>query len=146
MTTEAWSGDVASVHFEAPSTSASSTATAATAVPVGGSGEEEGGPPLIERTQGTGRNDLEAPGTPMQTRSAREIAKLPELPVTDSKFMDLPLPLAPEVLHGRLSNGLSYYVRANAKPKARAALALVVKVRKEAKLLRTMLMWVNILS
>lgn len=30
--------------------------------------------------------------------------------------------------YGRLSNGLTYYVRSNSKPKMRAALALAVKV------------------
>lgn len=35
---------------------------------------------------------------------------------------------AQELLHGQLDNGLSYYVRRNAKPQRRAALALVVRV------------------
>ncbi|KAL0308530.1 UNVERIFIED_CONTAM: Zinc protease PQQL-like [Sesamum radiatum] len=32
------------------------------------------------------------------------------------------------VVYGRLTNGLTYYVRSNSKPKMRAALALAVKV------------------
>ncbi|MCB1054307.1 MAG: insulinase family protein [Acidobacteria bacterium] len=40
-----------------------------------------------------------------------------------------PLPeLEPEILHGRLANGLSYYVRSNQRPEARAELRLVVDV------------------
>ncbi|CAI5494153.1 unnamed protein product [Closterium sp. Naga37s-1] len=40
------------------------------------------------------------------------------------------IPLGPEgaVLHGRLDNGVTYYVRRNAKPQHRAALALAVRV------------------
>ncbi|KAH9623003.1 hypothetical protein KSS87_020828 [Heliosperma pusillum] len=42
--------------------------------------------------------------------------------------LDKPLGQAPYgVDHGRLDNGLTYYVRSNSKPKMRAALALVVK-------------------
>ncbi|CAI5511991.1 unnamed protein product [Closterium sp. Naga37s-1] len=40
------------------------------------------------------------------------------------------IPLGPEgaVMHGRLDNGVTYYVRRNAKPQHRAALALAVRV------------------
>ncbi|WP_455382454.1 M16 family metallopeptidase [Salinispira pacifica] len=36
------------------------------------------------------------------------------------------LPLAPEVTHGQLSNGLTYYIRTNSEPKKRASFRLVV--------------------
>ncbi|EKX39800.1 hypothetical protein GUITHDRAFT_143191 [Guillardia theta CCMP2712] len=39
-----------------------------------------------------------------------------------------PLPLDEECVHGRLGNGLTYYVRNNGKPEARAELRLIVKV------------------
>ncbi|CAI7742714.1 unnamed protein product [Closterium sp. NIES-53] len=45
------------------------------------------------------------------------------------------IPLGPEgaVLHGRLDNGVTYYVRRNAKPQHRAALALAIRrVRRES--------------
>ena len=38
------------------------------------------------------------------------------------------LPLDDKCLHGKLENGLTYYVQSNEKPKARAELRLVVKV------------------
>ena len=37
-----------------------------------------------------------------------------------------PMPTDPKVLHGTLANGLTWYVRANARPEARAVLRLVV--------------------
>jgi zinc protease len=37
-----------------------------------------------------------------------------------------PMPIDPKVLHGKLANGLTWYVRANARPEARAVLRLVV--------------------
>jgi zinc protease len=39
---------------------------------------------------------------------------------------DSPLPIHPQVRHGTLANGLSYYVRANRRPEKRAELRLVV--------------------
>lgn len=46
-----------------------------------------------------------------------------------SECFDQTLPLGPDgLLYGTLENGLKYYVRQCSKPKARAALALAVKV------------------
>ena len=41
---------------------------------------------------------------------------------------EMALPLDPELVHGRLPCGLSYYVKKNAKPIGRAALRLAVRV------------------
>jgi zinc protease len=41
---------------------------------------------------------------------------------------EMPLPLDPTLTLGTLPNGLTYYIKANARPKARAELRLVVKV------------------
>ncbi|WIA32467.1 hypothetical protein OEZ86_003287 [Tetradesmus obliquus] len=54
--------------------------------------------------------------------------ELPEVDLSGDIFTSK-VPLGPEgLLHGRLDNGLTYYVRQCSKPKARAALALAVKV------------------
>jgi predicted Zn-dependent peptidase len=42
--------------------------------------------------------------------------------------MDSPLPMDEKCLHGKLKNGLTYYVQTNKKPIARCELRLVVKV------------------
>lgn len=39
-----------------------------------------------------------------------------------------PLPMDPKVLHGKLDNGLTYYIRQNAKPEKKMELRLVVRV------------------
>ncbi|MEC7984825.1 MAG: insulinase family protein, partial [Myxococcota bacterium] len=44
------------------------------------------------------------------------------------QLADRPLPMDKSVSHGRLSNGLEYYIRHNQRPKNRAELRLVIKV------------------
>ncbi|KAK9820030.1 hypothetical protein WJX72_005269 [[Myrmecia] bisecta] len=53
---------------------------------------------------------------------------LPEVELSEPD-MHVPLPLGPDSLkHGRLANGMSYYVRPCSRPKQRAAVALAVRV------------------
>ena len=52
----------------------------------------------------------------------------PTAPVTfQTAALSQAIPVDPEITVGRFSNGLRYYVRANAKPEKRAELRLVVK-------------------
>lgn len=46
---------------------------------------------------------------------------------SQAKLTD-PLPIAPEIKKGKLANGLTYYIRKNAKPEKKVELRLVVKV------------------
>ena len=55
---------------------------------------------------------------------APEPTPTPAPAVTD---LDAPLPLDPAVVRGTLSNGLTYYIRANQEPRDRAQLSLVVR-------------------
>ena len=56
------------------------------------------------------------------------VARLAPLELDEAQ-LDTALPLGPEdLLYSQLDNGLTYYVRRNAKPQRRAALALVVRV------------------
>jgi zinc protease len=50
----------------------------------------------------------------------------PEIPGLDRAFLDQPLALDPAVRRGTLPNGLTYFIRANAEPRQRAELRLVV--------------------
>ena len=43
------------------------------------------------------------------------------------QLADQPLPMDSDLLHGTLSNGLTYYIRRNQRPKNRAELRLVIK-------------------
>lgn len=53
---------------------------------------------------------------------------LPLLDIGTEEKLRAKVPLDPTLLHGFLPNGLAYYVRRNAKPEDRAALALVVNI------------------
>jgi zinc protease len=44
-----------------------------------------------------------------------------------SQTLDSPLPISPEITKGQLSNGLTYYIRENARPENKVELRLVVK-------------------
>ena len=48
-------------------------------------------------------------------------------PVYGTENLDAPLPVDPQVRIGKLENGLTYYIRKNAKPARRVELRLVVK-------------------
>jgi len=53
---------------------------------------------------------------------------LPTLDLTGKHYDPFPLGPVNEVLHGKLSNGLTYYIRQANKPQNRAAIALAVKI------------------
>ena len=56
------------------------------------------------------------------------VAAAPAAPSTDPYALDRVMPVDEAVRTGRLDNGLTYYVRANHKPEARAELRLLVNV------------------
>ena len=65
---------------------------------------------------------------PRETLKLEKIHRFKSLKMME---VDLEMKLDPTPFgadHGRLENGLSYYVRCNSKPQMRAALALAVKV------------------
>ena len=70
--------------------------------------------------------------TPKATLAPETAATTPPAPASTtgtapSRAPDSPLPFDPDVRRGVLANGLTYYVRANARPSERAELRLVVK-------------------
>ena len=64
------------------------------------------------------------------SRHASDFRSLKLLDLHGEEQRNAAIPLGPpgSIFHGQLDNGLSYYVRKNAKPKERAALALAVKI------------------
>eukprot|EP00898_Chlorokybus_atmophyticus_P001425 jgi/Chlat1/2283/Chrsp17S02583 len=62
--------------------------------------------------------------------AAAAFQRLQPLALDTEEALLAPIPLgpAPHLVHGKLQNGLTYYVRSNPKPKNRAALALAVRV------------------
>src|SRR5262245_50527609 len=64
--------------------------------------------------------------TPATAASPPAAAAAPAAPATPPNPEDVPLALWPEVKHGKLANGLTYYVLKHGKPEKRAFLWLAV--------------------
>jgi zinc protease len=79
---------------------------------------------LLAAACGGGAKPAATPATRAAAPAAAAVT--PAAPATPPNPDDVPLPLWPEVKHGRLANGLTYYVLKHAKPEKRAFLWLAV--------------------
>jgi len=106
----------------AATASPATASSAATPTPTATSG------PTAALTEGKGGKFAPEPtATPAAGKGDKPAPEPTATPAPAATDLDTPLLLDPAVVRGTLSNGLTYYIRANQEPRERAQLSLVVR-------------------